>query len=388
MLSVFLNFILKKIYEFLKEVQKNKKSEKERFDKIEVKINQIVNKTAFNGIKINNIILDKKCTELHGRIYQIKNEFQFSYNILQPELLEEQALYLKKNNYIVLESVRKTIKLLRKTDVVCYKFHELNSMIRDLNTLLLLKSRLGGVHYVNPYFLGFGTITSRIIVREPSLQNLKKENRNIIIPNIDKELFYIDYSQFEASILAHLSSDKKLLYLINNKDIYGDIVLKVFNENINEENRKKAKILFYRYLYGDSFESDKDLKSKVNNYFERFETLNKFKRELIEKSIKQGFVETNNGNCRLLDINNENIWILSHLVQSTASYIFKMAIIKTFDLVKNAKLLLPLHDGALYEINADESTKIKNSIIEIFEDVFRSECDTLENVTANECNFY
>ena len=43
------------------------------------------------------------------------------------------------------------------------------------------------------------------------LQNLKKENRNIIIPSTGKELFYIDYSQFEASILAHCSADKVLL---------------------------------------------------------------------------------------------------------------------------------------------------------------------------------
>ena len=199
---------------------------------------------------------------------------------------------------------------------------------------MILKSRLGGVEFVNPYFVGFGTITSRIIIKEPSLQNLRKTNRDIIIPNDGKELFYIDYSQFEASILAHFSSDKTLLDLINTKDVYSDIVSKIYNKEINEENRKEGKILFYRYLYGDTFENNFKFKKLVENYFKSFKELSIFREKLWKDSVENGYVSTENGNRRKLDPNNENIWILSHLIQSKASLIFKKAIIESKKLYK------------------------------------------------------
>lgn len=381
------DFLLK-TKEFINKLIDVQDLELERFNNIEIKINKIIHETSFDGIKIDKNILDSKCVDLHKEIYKLKNEFQFSYNIFQPENFETQGNYLKNCNYRILQSVERTVSLLRKADVVCEKFNNLNRLIIDLKTLMLLKSRLGGVDFVNPYFVGFGTITSRIIIKEPSLQNLRKANRNIIIPNTGKELFYIDYSQFEASILAHYSGDRTLLDLINTKDIYSDIVEKIFKKEVNDENRKEAKILFYRYLYGDTFENNLKFKKQVDNYFNVFKELSKFKVNLRNKSIENGYVSTENGNYRQLDIDNDNIWILSHYIQSKASYIFKKAIIETFDKVKKARLLIPLHDGALYELDTLDSIKLKSQIIEIYSKTFQSECNLLTNIQVKEHKFY
>ncbi|WP_291047474.1 DNA polymerase [Empedobacter sp. UBA1574] len=380
--------ILLKTKEFINNLIDAQDLELKRFNNIEIKINKIIHETSFGGIKIDKNILDSKCVDLHKEIYKLKNELQFSYNIFQPENFETQANYLKNNNYRILQSIERTVSLLRKSDIVCEKFNKLNRLVKDLKTLILLKSRLGGIDFVNPYFVGFGTITSRIIIKEPSLQNLRKANRNIIIPNIGKELFYIDYSQFEASILAHYSADKVLLDLINTKDIYSDIVERIFKKEVNEENRKEAKILFYRYLYGDTFENNLKFKEQVDNYFNSFKELSKFKEDLIKQSLENAYVSTENGNFRQLDFNNDNIWILSHYIQSNASYIFKKAIIETFEKVKKARLLIPLHDGALYEIDIENSEDIKIRIINIFEKILLKECDSLTNVKALEVNFH
>ncbi|KUF40208.1 hypothetical protein AS361_05900 [Myroides marinus] len=384
---------LSKINEFILKLKDVSKIEIDRFNKIEVKINEIIHQTSLEGIKIDNGILDKKCIELHKEIYKIKNDFQFSQNIFQPEKIETQIEYLKKQNYKLIESARKTINLLRKSDPICYKFNRLNSLIIDLKTLMLLKSRLGGENYTNPYFVGFGSITSRIIIKEPSLQNLRKENRDVIIPNENKELFYIDYSQFEASILANDSKDAELLTLINNGDIYNDMIKNIFEEEEKEgeealESRKKAKILFYRYLYGDSFDYDKPFQKKVEKYFKRFTTLTKYKSTLIKTSIKNGFVKTNNGNTRQLDVTNDNVWILSHQIQAKASTIFKKALIQTYTKVKGARLLIPLHDGALYEIENIDSQKTKDMIIQIYIQEFKKECKLLTNPLAKEEQYF
>ena len=381
------DFLLK-TKEFINKLIDAQDIELERFNNIEIKINKIIHETSFDGIKIDKNILDSKCLDLHKEIYKLKNEFQFSYNIFQPENFETQGNYLKNCNYRILQSVERTVSLLRKADVVCEKFNNLNRLIIDLKTLMLLKSRLGGIDFVNPYFAGFGTITSRIIIKEPSLQNLRKTNRNIIIPNTGKELFYIDYSQFEASILAHYSGDRTLLDLLNTKDIYSDIVEKIFKKEGNDENRKEAKILFYRYLYGDTFENNLKFKKQVDNYFYGFKELSKFKVNLRNKSIENGYVSTENGNYRKLDIDNDNIWILSHYIQSKASYIFKKAIIETFDKVKKARLLIPLHDGALYEIDIIEGENIKTKIINIYLKIFKEECKLLTNIQVKVHKFY
>ena len=376
------------VKDLLHKLIENSDVEIDRFNTIELKINEIIHKTSFEGIKIDRNILDNKCFNIHKAIYDLKNEFQFLHNIFQPDYLEAQSHYLKNKNYKILSSVENTIRLLRKSDVICGKFHKLNRLIKDLNTLMILKSRLGGIDFVNPYFVGFGSITSRIIIKEPSLQNLRKENRDIIIPNEGKELFYIDYNQFEASILAHCSTDTKLLNLINAHDVYADIVEKIYDKKVDDDSRKEAKILFYRYLYGDTFENNLKLKKKVETYFSKFTQLSKFKGDLIKASTENGYVETKFGNYRKLDLNNENIWILSHFIQSKASYIFKKAIIETYQKVKNARLILPLHDGALYEIDEKETENIRFQITKIFKEAFQKECSLLANPQAIEQDFY
>lgn len=377
-----------KIKDLIIKLKEDSAEEIERFNDVELKINKIIYKTSFEGIKIDKDILDEKCIDLHRVIYELKNKFQFSHNIFQPENFKTQAEYLKNNNYKVLVSIEKTVSLHRKSDIICERFNKLNRLIKDLKTLMLLKSRLGGIDFVNPYFVGFGSITSRIIIKEPSLQNLRKENRNIIVPSDGKELFYIDYSQFEASILAHYSTDKEFLKLINTEDVYSDIVAKIYNSEITEDSRKDAKILFYRYLYGDSFDNKKELKKKVDSYFNKFKELIKFKEDSKNEAIKDGFVSPQNGNIRKLDSDNENTWILSHLIQSKASYIFKKAIIETYEKVKEARLLIPLHDGALYEIDTEDSENIKYQIKTIFVSIFQEECNLLTNPQAIEQKFY
>ena len=87
----------------------------------------------------------------------------------------------------------------------------------------------GGPARCYPVFFGFGTITSRVTVREPSLQNLRKTNRSVISADPKKKLLYVDYSQFEAGILASLSEDPLLISLYNT-DIYEDLAHNVLGD--------------------------------------------------------------------------------------------------------------------------------------------------------------
>ena len=94
-------------------------------------------------------------------------------------------------------------------------------------------------------------------MRQPALQNLRKENRDVILPDINMRLLYVDYSQFEAGILASMSKDELLINLYN-QDIYNDLAQFVFGD---KSKRGDAKVIFYRYMYGD--QSMSEFKDKI-----------------------------------------------------------------------------------------------------------------------------
>lgn len=376
---------LKLLYEHI--ISSNQE-ELQRFNGVELKINKIIHQTELEGIRIDPSLVERRCEELNKEIYRIKNIFQQEYNVFTPENKETQLEYLKSKNYKINYSINKTISLLRHNDELCNLFYELYRTEKDLKSLIFMSSQFGGEELTHPYFIGFGSVTSRIIVKEPSLQNLRKSNRDIIVPKENKKLLYIDYAQFEAGILAHVSSDKKLINLYNQGDIYSDMVSKILKRDDNKDNRKEAKILFYRYLYGDNFSADrKETTKNIEAYFGKFTELIKFKNELIEKSKKEAIVKSIDGNYRRLQEQNENVWILSHYIQSIASYIFKKSIIEVNEKVRNAKLLVPLHDGALYEANIHQFEDIQNTIKKIFESNFQTICPSL-NARAEIKDFY
>jgi len=366
---------LKCLYE---QILSSSNEELERFNELEIKINKIIHKTQLQGIKIDFLQVGKRCKKLDRYIYKLKNTLQFEYNIFTPDEKETQLSYINSKNYKILDSLNNTITLLRKSDKVCDLFYELIRSKKDLKSLVFMLSQFGGRDYVHPYFIGFGSITSRITMKEPALQNLRKENRDIIIPEQDKELLYIDYSQFEAGILANMSKDQDLIKLYNEGDIYDDIAKKVLGKEFDEESRKEAKILFYRYLYGDDFSKDTTgIGKKIIAYFSQFPTLTTYKTEFIQLCLKEAKVISLRGNHRILIEQNENIWVLSHHIQSIASYIFKKALLDIYESVRGAKLLIPLHDGALYEVDKYKYEDVKDRIMKSFTKNLQLVCTTL-----------
>lgn len=342
--------------------------EKRRFESIEIEINRLIFERQRLGIHIDIDKAKQRCAEIERKIYSIKNYLQLKYNILTPDNIESQKYYLEKNNYRIIKSYRYTFDINKKDDEVCGLFYELIRNEQDLDSLLFIVSHWGGKERTFPSFFGFGTITSRIILRQPSLQNLRKTNRDIIIPDSGKKFLYVDFSQFEAGILASLSKDTKLIELYNS-DIYEDLAEKVL---MNRALRKEAKIIFYRYMYGDD-----SLNKEAKNFFKNFKELEKFK-IVVENELKEkNRIGTKYGNYRHAS-NENNIWALSHVVQSTASYIYKRALLKVQKEVKAAEFIIPMHDGTVYQINELEYDVTKTAIERIYKDVFKEICPQIE----------
>jgi DNA polymerase I-like protein with 3'-5' exonuclease and polymerase domains len=343
-------------------------TEFDRFNNIELEVNRIIHSRQVQGVRIDPEIATKRCAELEKNIYTIKNILQLEHNIFMPDKDEAQKDYLIKNKYNIIQSFLYSFKIRRKNDMVCNLFYELIRNQQDLDSLLYIVSHWGGTERTYPLYLGFGTITSRIILRQPSLQNLRKSNRDIIIPDIGMKLLYIDYSQFEAGILASLSNDELMIALYNS-DIYSDLAEKVLK---NVEDRKEAKILFYRYMYGDN-----TLPKEALSYFQKFRSLVKYKNQVEEELSLSKKVGSGFGNFRYSfeDVTN---WALSHKIQSTASYIYKTALIRVYKEVKSANFLIPMHDGTVYQIDAIKYEDSKTRIEKIYINEFKKVCPQIQ----------
>lgn len=368
---------LENVSSFYKLLIEKDDEETTRFKNIENKINRIIHRAQKEGIRVNSDIARELCEELEKNIYLIKNELQLKHRIFVPDNPDAQIEYIKTKNYPIIKSPFYTFKTRKKSDAISKLFYELIRNQSDLNSLLLILSHWGGNERTHPTYLGFGTITSRIILREPSLQNLRKTNRKIIIPDKGKKLLYIDYVQFEAGILASLSKDTALIDLYKT-DIYVDIATKLLDD---KEERNEAKIIFYRYMYGDT-----SLSKGAIAYFQKFEELQAYKTKVEKELLSEKSLGTGNGNYRKL-YDTETGWALSHKVQATASYIYKSALIRVATEVESAQFLIPMHDGTVYQIPTKDYEEVSPLIEKIYQEEFKKVCPEIEPMLTMEDHF-
>jgi len=342
--------------------------EQNRFVNLEMQVNSLIYERQFKGIKINLHAAREKSIEVERKIYDIKNRLQIEHNIFVPNAEKQQIAFLEQKGYNIINSPRNTFKIRRYDDPVCNLFYELIRNEQDLESLIYIQSHWGGESRTYPTYYGFGTITSRIMLRQPALQNLKKDNRSVIIPERGMKLLYIDYSQFEAGILASLSGDENLISLYNT-DIYIDLAEKVLGSELK---RKEAKIIFYRYMYGDT-----TLGTKALEYFNKFVKLKEFMEQTHLNASVNRKVGTTNGNFRYTNGEDYN-WSLSHVIQSTASLILKNALVRVHTNVTKAEFLIPMHDAALYQIKDNDYEKCKTEIIDIYIEEFKKLCPKIK----------
>lgn len=353
------------LYEFL--LNKDREEAK-RFNDLENKVNRIIYRRQILGVPIDFNNVQSLCAQLEQDIYRTKNILQVKYRIFNPEHEDWQKQYLAGKGYKLIKSTLFTFKSWRNEDEICQLMYGMIRNQKDFDSLLYMHSHWGSNANAYPKYIGFGTITSRITMREPSFQNLRKSNRKVVIAESFHKLLYIDYSQFEAGILASLSGDKRLIDLYNT-DIYKDLAKHVFDD---ETKRSDAKVIFYRYMYGDT-----TLNAKAQQYFRKFTELQAFKTKVDQDMQDHSKVGTSYANFRYRGEEQVN-WALSHVIQATASLIYKRAVVRVFEELNRAKFLIPMHDGTVYQIAEMWYDQLKPKVEKIYMEEFEKVCPKIK----------
>lgn len=330
-------------------------SEWKRILEIELPVNGILYNRQSEGIYVNHTEIKPLCEKLHKELYEIKNRIQQELGFIGDDL----GLYLKKHKIPFDTLTRSEKERIYEAYPALNLFKELERAQRNFDCMIVLSAIRKDINLCKPLFKGFGSSTGRIILRAPALQNLNSKYRNLLKNESlldDKRYVYIDYGQFEAGVLAGLTGNKNFIGLYEQDKVYEVLAAKA------KVDRKKAKKIFYCFIYGG-------IKWRgAENFFTTYGLMQSID-EIEKKALSDGFVETPFGNRRKITADEDRHLILNHYVQGTSSLIFKQALIDVHNTYRHkVRLVLPMHDAALYIVDKDVETQ---ALINIYRIAFK-----------------
>ena len=238
---------------------------------------------------------------------------------------------------------------------------------RDSN---IVRRAIGAGDRIYPIFHVMGTVTGRILVSDPYLQQLRRAYRSLIAAEHNQRLAYLDYAQFEPGVLAGLSQDELLIAAYNDGDLYTRLAEALFDDG---RQRPAAKRAFLAFSYGMTAERIAMMLAgsagdradcnayaiKIARFFEVFPKLTMFRARQQSLLLNDGYVVSLFGNRRQRYALGENLsqkegrWALNHPVQATASLIFKEALIDLIAEFGADPVVLPMHDAVLLQFPDD-----------------------------------
>ncbi len=236
--------------------------------------------------------------------------------------------------------------------------------------------------------------TGRLSSSDPNLQNipirteLGSKIREAFIAKPGCALISADYSQIELRVLAHLSKDPVLIDAFqNDQDIHLRTAMEIFEvdeDEVDAELRRQAKAVNFGVIYGQGDSalakslgiSRMEAGQFIAAYFRRYQGVQAFMNETLEKARASGRVMTMFGRRRLVgDINSNNRArrlaaeriVMNAPIQGTAADLMKLAMLALAKPVTpGSQMLLTVHDELVFEVPqaevAEASEKIRQAM--------------------------
>lgn len=333
-------------------------------------------------------VLTKVIHEMAGEEFNINSTKQLGEILF--EKMKLPVIKKTKNGYSTDVDV---LEKLKREDPIIGKILEYRQLMKLNSTYVE-----GLKPFINPktkrihsFFHQTITATGRISSTEPNLQNiptrfeLGKRVRKVFKPEEGKVYIDADYSQIELRVLAHISEDKHMIEAFkHNEDIHKQAASKVFKTPIDEvtkEQRSNAKAVNFGIVYGISDFglaeqlgiSRKKAKQYIDEYLTEYAGIKQFMENIIEKTKKEGYVETLFHRRRYVpELQSKNYMVrqfgnrvaMNTPIQGTAADIMKIAMINVNKELKKrglkAKIILQVHDEMMIEAPENEKEEVKD----------------------------
>ena len=352
-----------------------------------------------DGMQVNRKGMKELGEELDSKLKDIHYEITaLTYPGFNPDSVRDKRLFLfnsKDEGGLGLEPVKETEKGQASVDNdslrTMEKKHPIIPLFLSWAEYKKLKSTyvdglLGKINSerLHPNFHLHRTSTGRLSSSDPNLQNIPRDSsiRGLFRADDDCILIVADYDQIELRVMAMYSRDENLMEIFTKGiDIHAGAAALIFEKTVNEvssEERQIGKATNFLTAYGGgagklSATAGVTLtraKFVINQYYEQFSGLDKWKRKIVSQAQKDGYVTTISGRRRRLpDINSPKEELraraerqaVNAVVQGSASDICKKAMIKSYPEVRNfgGKLLVQVHDELVVNVPDTDDVDLK-----------------------------
>ena len=363
-----------------------------RFIEVEVPVLRVLFSHLMQGIEFDE-----------GRLSEFRKSLEFDFFLALKNFSKKHNLPLTVPNNQDLEPILRAqgfdlenVSVEYLLEFISLK-NDLGQDLQELRQIRITRDALNGISHKQstsfPQVFPHGTRTSRTLLKTPSLQNIARKYRSVIVPKPNLQFSYVDYDQFEVGIMGALSKDPILLNLYAQDDLYNSVAAQLFD---SDEKRKQAKRLFLSYAYGmklnnlvrAAVEGGSD-KAKAKATFKQFVAFEAWKAQLAKDLHSDRKIGTEMGNYYHIEGSGkptakELRSAVSQRVQGTGALIYKLAILEVAKL-PDFRIVLPMHDAVLVE---HAPTVDAHQLVTIFETVMTDFFDGEIAGKASISNFF
>lgn len=353
----------------------------------------------FDGIRVDLVGAENHLREVEDEYYSgmqgLRDDHSFrggvfDYSYLHNYFIHNSLLY---QEYAGIYSMREYLDYFFQADPLAGLIRNLRRLHISRNCLLKIVGSGEGRLY--PIFDTIGTVTGRITVKEPLLQQLRKRDRHIIIADDGKKLIYLDYKEFEPRILAALSSDDRLISLIETGHLYESISDRYFRGLLS---RDQAKVVMMQLSYGATEKSvaryasvatgasiDEMLQAAIE-MFASFPQLSSWKKGVIDLAEGSRAISTKSGIIRRFPRKKHftermKRQSVNHLIQGAGTEVLKVGVVAALQ-YSDIELLLPMHDAILAQVPEEQSERNLETLRECMLSAFSELSDSIDAVVV------
>ncbi|MCX7174770.1 MAG: DNA polymerase I [Proteobacteria bacterium] len=236
-------------------------------------------------------------------------------------------------------------------------------------------------------------VTGRLASTDPNLQNIPvrtiegRRIRTAFIATPGHAIVSADYSQIELRIMAHLSSDERLLdAFAKGEDVHRATAAEIFGitpPEVGPDQRRAAKVINFGLIYGMSaFGLARELglergaaAAYMERYFARYPGVARYMEETRKGARDKGYVETVLGRRLWLpEIKSSNVGrrqgaersAINAPMQGTAADLIKLAMLAVQDWLDRerlaSKLIMQVHDELVLEVPDAELVLVREQL--------------------------
>lgn len=351
-------------------------------------IEDIVNELNTNGVTIDEDKLRKHLDEYSAKETKAINDFnsavtKLGYSVNISKRKEIIDLFYTKLGLPIYKSTKtgpsidsECLEVLRKLNPIPGYYADAKSARSMINTLTnilnaLKSGKIYPQHNLNKAASGRFSSGG---VDKININGWSKDIRDILKAADAKVIVSFDYKNMEGAVSASMAGQTDLI-----EDMANDVDLHQQLADILGVDRKVAKIVNHGCSYGmTAFGlgrkigcSEEEAQDFIDAYWNKRSKIRNLKQDVIHTAKMMGYIATISGFKRNTNmLSDDQIW--STFIQGSAADLFKQALVEVQTYFKkngNGKVLTPMHDALICEIDSENLDETIAAVKDIMENI-------------------